>query len=121
MSHRLLPALLLLAAATTSLAQDEPLGRLFMTPQQRSALDRERLLGLSQRQSELDSQASYTFNGEVRRSSGKNTRFINGEAQPGAAGTPGVLPGDTFHPATGERESVLGDGQIIVKPRPAAP
>ena len=55
MSHRLLPALLLLAAATTSLAQDEPLGRLFMTPQQRSALDRERLLGLSQRQSELDS------------------------------------------------------------------
>jgi hypothetical protein len=121
MSRRLLLGLLLLATAAPGTAQNDALGRLFMTPQQRSALDRERLLGLTQRQSNLDSEASYTYNGEVRRSSGKNTRFINGEPQPGAAGSPGIPPGDTFHPATGERESVLGDGRIVVKPRPPAP
>ena len=121
MSGRLLAGLLLLAAATATPAQNEALGRLFMTPQQRSALDRERLLGINQRQSELDTEASYTYNGEVRRSSGKNTRWINGEPQPGATGNPGIPPGDTFHPATGERESVLGDGRIVVQPRPPPP
>lgn len=121
MTRRLLMALLILAAAGTSLAQNEPLGRLFMTPQQRSALDRERLLGINQRQSDLDSEASYTYNGEVRRSSGQNTRWINGEPQPATAGNPGIPPGDTFHPATGEHDSLLGDGRIIVKPRPPAP
>ena len=121
MSGRLLIGLLLVVAASSSPAQNEPLGRLFMTPQQRSALDRERLLGLTQRQSDLDTEASYTYNGEVRRSSGKNTRWINGEPQPGTAGNPGIPPGDTFHPATGERESVLGDGRIVVKPRPPTP
>lgn len=120
MSKRLLACLLLLAASAAG-AQSEPLGRLFMTPQQRAALDRERLLGLSQRQSDLDSEASYTFNGEVRRSSGKNTRWINGEAQPGAAGSPAIPAGDTFHPATGEHDSVLGDGRIVIRRKPPAP
>jgi hypothetical protein len=120
MSKCLFACLLLLATSAAS-AQNEPLGRLFMTPQQRAALDRERLLGLNQRQSELDSEASYTYNGEVRRSSGKNTRWINGEAQPGAAGSPLIPAGDTFHPATGEHDSVLGDGRIVVKRKPAAP
>ena len=92
----------------------KPLGRLFTTPQQRSALDRERLLGQSQRSS-LDSEASYIFNGEVRRSSGNNTRWINGEPQPAASGSPGVPAGDTFHPATGEHESLLGDGRIVAE------
>ena len=118
--RRQLPALLLLLATLPVWSQGEPLGRLFTTPQQRSALDRERLLGQSQR-STLDSEASYTYNGEVRRSSGNNTRWINGEPQPGTAGNPGVPPGDTFHPATGEHESLLGDGRIVVKPRPPAP
>jgi hypothetical protein len=121
MTGRRLAALLLLAASTAAPGADEPLGRLFMTPQQRSALDRERLLGQTQRRSDLDSEASYTYNGEVRRSSGTNTRWINGEPQPAAAGNPGIPPGDTFHPATGERESILGDGRIVVKPRPPTP
>jgi hypothetical protein len=120
MSKRLFTCLLLVAA-TAAGAQSEPLGRLFMTPQQRSALDRERLLGLNQRQSELDSEASYTYNGEVRRSSGRNTRWINGEAQPGATGSPQIPAGDTFHPATGEHDSVLGDGRIVIKRQPTAP
>jgi hypothetical protein len=117
--RRQLPALLLLLAALPAWPQSEPLGRLFTTPQQRSALDRERLLGQSQR-SALDGEASYTFNGEVRRSSGNNTRWINGEPQTTAT-RPGIPPGDSFHPATGEHESVLGDGTIIIKRKPAGP
>jgi hypothetical protein len=116
---RQLPALLLLLAALPTWPQGEPLGRLFTTPQQRSALDRERLLGQSQRSS-LDGETSYTFNGEVRRSSGNNTHWINGEPQT-AATRPGIPPGDSFHPATGEHESVLGDGTIVIKRKPPAP
>ena len=118
--RRQLPALLLLLATLPVWSQGESLGRLFTTPQQRSALDRERLLGQSQRSS-LDGEASYTFNGEVRRSSGNNTRWINGEPQPAASRSPGVPAGDTFHPATGEHESLLGDGTIIIKRKPSAP
>ena len=117
--RRQLPALLLLLAALPAWPQGEPLGRLFTTPQQRSALDRERLLGQSQRSS-LDNEASYTFNGEVRRSSGNNTRWINGEPQT-AATAPRRPAGDSFHPATGEHESVLGDGTIVIQRKPPAP
>jgi hypothetical protein len=63
--------------------------------------------------SNFDQQASYTLNGEVRRSSGKNTRWINGEAQTGP--TPRGVIGDTYHPATGERDSLLGGGKIHVQ------
>jgi hypothetical protein len=91
-------------------AQNQALGRLFFTPEQRSTLDRYRQQG----NNHFDQEASYTLNGEVRRSSGKNTRWINGEAQTGP--TPRGVIGDTYHPATGARDSLLGDGQIIVKP-----
>jgi hypothetical protein len=90
--------------------QSEPLGRLFFTPQQRALLDRQRIQGMT---SNFDQQASYTLNGEVRRSSGKNTRWINGEAQTGP--TPRGVIGDTYHPATGERDSLLGGGKIHVQ------
>jgi hypothetical protein len=116
---RHLPALLLALAALPAWPQGEPLGRLFMTPQQRSALDRQRLLGQNPTNN-VDSEASFTFDGEVRRSSGKNTRWINGEPQM-ATTRPAIPPGDSFHPATGEHESVLGDGRIIVRRKPSAP
>jgi hypothetical protein len=73
-------------------------------------LDRQRIQGMT---SNFDQQASYTLNGEVRRSSGKNTRWINGEAQTGP--TPRGVIGDTYHPATGERDSLLGGGKIHVQ------
>jgi hypothetical protein len=101
---------LLLACALPAWPQSEALGRLFFTPQQRSQLDRQRLQGMT---SNFDQQASYTLNGEVRRSSGKNTRWVNGEAQTGP--TPHGVIGDTYHPATGERESLLGSGRIQVQ------
>jgi hypothetical protein len=118
MRRRHLPVLLLALAALPAWPQSEPLGRLFFTPQQRAALDRERLLGISQRPSGLDGDASYTFNGEVRRSSGKNTRWINGEPQTAGVRGPGVPAGDTYHPATGEHDSLLGGGTIVIKRKP---
>ena len=71
-----------------------------------------------QRPSGLDGDASYTFNGEVRRSSGKNTRWINGEPQTAGGRGPGVPAGDTYHPATGEHDSLLGGGTIVIKRKP---
>jgi hypothetical protein len=114
-------ALLILFAAQPAFAQEAVLGRLFFTPEQRTALDRERLLGISQRTSDAESQSSYTFNGVVRRSGGPSTHWINGEPRAGGGAQPGLPAGDTYHPATGERHSVLGDGRIIVKRNQPAP
>lgn len=112
-----LALLLILILPTSAIqAQQEPLGRLFFTPQQRAALDRQRQLNRNFVPNATENDASLTINGEVRRSSGRGTRWINGEAQwngnPPAARVP---VGDTFYPATGERESLLGEGRIIVK------
>jgi hypothetical protein len=112
---------LLACLALPAAAQDDTLGRLFFTPQQRAAFDRERLLGGGQRNATLEGEASYVFNGEVRRSSGRNTRWLNGEAQESGGPRPPVAPGDTWHPATGEGESVLGEGQMVIRRRQATP
>lgn len=114
-------ALLLLLVALPAWPEGEPLGRLFFTPQQRAALDRERLLGFNQRPSGLEGEASYTFDGEVRRSSGKHTRWINGQPQAATTRTPGVAIGDTYHPATGEREDLLRGGSIVIQRKPPKP
>lgn len=117
--HALL--LLLALAASPAWPHGETLGRLFFSPQQRAVLDRERQLGISQRPTGVDGDASYTFNGEVRRSTGKNTRWINGEPQTASGRSPGVPAGDTFHPTTGEHESLLGGGRIIIKRKSSTP
>ena len=119
--HRLL-LLLLMVAPTLSSAQQEPLGRLFLTPQQRAALDRQRLLNPGFSPNVVESEASQTINGEIRRGNGRTTRWINGQVVwDDAAPAPRVPVGDTFHPGTGERESLLGSGRIIVKPRSSGP
>ena len=107
--------LLLVALQNNAGAQQEPLGRLFFTPQQRAALDHQRQLNPSFNANAGDNESSQTLNGEVRRSSGRNTRWINGEADWNTrAPRPKVPVGDTFYPGTGERESLLGGGKIIV-------
>lgn len=107
---------------TTSNAEGDVLGRLFFTPQQRAFLDRQRQLNASIAPSAMLSESRLTFNGEVRRSSGQNTHWINGEPTPSiATTTPGVPVGDTFLPQTGEKESLLGDGKITVKPASRSP
>jgi len=93
-------------------AQAEPLGRLFFTPEQRAILEHHRQQGSAH----FDQEASYTLNGEVRRSAGPNTRWLNGQAQNANSAPSGII-GDTYHPATGTRDSLLGGGQLIVTPR----
>ena len=114
--------LLLVVAPTLCRAQQEPLGRLFLTPQQRAALDRQRQLNPGFSPNTTEGEASQTINGEVRRSNGRATRWINGQAiWDDSIPAPRVPVGDTFHPETGERESLLGGGRIIVKPRGSGP
>ena len=113
------PALLLLLVCVQSptWAQAEQLGRLFFTPQQRAALDRQREHNRNFVPNAGDNESSLTINGEVRRSTGRNTRWINDEADWNAARPrPSVPVGDTFHPGTGERGNLLGEGRIDVKP-----
>ena len=109
-------AALLLASALPAWSQSAPLGRLFFTPEQRIQLDRLRQQAML---SNHQQDASYTLNGEVRRSSGKNTRWVNGAAQTGP--TPHGVIGDTYHPTTGERESLLGNGRITIQHLPEKP
>ena len=117
--NRFHPALLLVLACVQSpaWAQTEPLGRLFFTPQQRAALDRQRETNPNFLANTTEEENSLTINGEVRRSNGRSTRWINGEAQWKSSAPAARVPvGDTFHPSTGERESLLGEGRIVVKP-----
>lgn len=121
-TFRLLLLLLPTLAQNPAWAQQEPLGRLFFTPQQRAALDRQRELNRNFVPNATENETSLTINGEVRRSNGRGTRWINGEADWNASTpAPQVPVGDTFHPATGERESLLGGGRIIVRRPPPAP
>ncbi len=108
------PLLLALFCLGPGLAQadPEPLGRLFLTPQERQALDRQRL-----QEPGSNSQRGMTVNGEVRRSGGGKTRWINGRADwAGAAAAPRLPVGDSFDPTTGERQPLLGGGRIVIHP-----
>lgn len=114
--------LALMIGLSTARAEQEALGRLFFTPQQRAELDRQRLLNPGSSLGTQNQQGSQTINGEVRRSSGRNTRWINGEAQwSETTPAPRVPVGDTFHPETGEHQSLLGSGRIVVKPASRRP
>lgn len=113
---RLLAILLLIPPAAPSLAEVLGLGRLFLEPQQRARLDVQRQHNPRLLPSTGDSEASQTINGEVRSSNGRTIRWINGEAHwDGSAPPPRVPVGDTFNPATGERESLIGSGRIDIK------
>ena len=118
MSPARLTLLLLLASAVMpSVAETPPLGRLFLDPQQRARLDAQRQRNPAFLPDAGDSEVSQTINGEVRSSNGRRTRWINGEANwDGTALPPRVPVGDTFNPATGERESLLQGGRIQIKP-----
>lgn len=115
MRRHLLPVLLLLLAMEPALAQGDYLGRLFLSPSQRANLDRQRQRNPAFDAGLSDTETPLTLNGEVRRSDGRSTRWINGEPRQETLPQIGSLPvGDTLHPGTGERERLLG-GRIIVK------
>lgn len=114
------------------------LGRLFLTPEWRIALERQRQLNLQQTRSPEGD--SVRLDGVVVRSSGKSTVWINNQPQTensrdaGVAAAPsrrqpgrvavsagGATPidlkvGTTLNQATGEKSGGLAGGEIRVRP-----
>lgn len=114
---RLIALLLLTSVVGPISAEEAKLGRLFLEPQQRARLDLQRQRNPGFHPDTGNGETSQTFNGEVRSSNGRRTRWINGEADwAGVALPPRVPVGDTFIPTTGERESLLHGGRILIKP-----
>lgn len=91
----------------------ENLGRLFLLPQQRQDLDRRRLANI---QESALTESLVTVNGQVSRSSGKTTVWVNGVPQESTGKPPDparvTLPG-----AEGERSVTLKIGQTVDKVR----
>lgn len=85
-----LPAALLAACAAAQEAP-QPLGRLFMTPEWRSHLDRQRQLNIQEARS-LEG-GTMRLDGVVVRSSGKSTVWVNSRPQSGDARDTGVVTG----------------------------
>jgi hypothetical protein len=134
-----------LAGATSAQAQE--LGRLFFTPEQRAALDARRKARVPDKPAAAPVAESplTRINGAVQRGGGKSTVWVNGEmipedAQPGGARVAprGAKPGSVSIPAgegpqqelrvgesldrgSGEVRDILGEGEIKINPRRAAP
>jgi len=129
---RLFVGALLLALATPPAAAQEALGRLFFTEQQRQDLDRRRQANIQETAVIIDS--SVTVNGQVSRSSGKTTTWINGVPQanakkpndparatlPGAEGEPSVTVkiGQTLDKVRGEIKDPVSSGRIVTPRTP---
>jgi hypothetical protein len=116
---------------------EEALGRLFFTPEKRELLDRQRALNMLESEV-IAEDPQIVVNGQVRRSSGKRTTWINGQAQDDTQTRTGVIAhpaaqgherviiesgddpraavniGDTLKRGTNETQGVLGDGKINV-------
>lgn len=142
MSIKLSFAAALLGLTLAQTLHAEPLGRLFLTPERRATLERQRLLNIQAAQA-LES-STMNLNGVVVRSSGKHTVWINDRAQHDNTAPAGVSAqvtsrdparavlnagednpaplkvGETFNRATGNKTDVIGDGRVSVK-RPPSP
>ena len=127
----------LLGVATGRAAAQENLGRLFFTEQQRQDLDRRRQANIQETAVVVES--TVTVNGQVSRSSGRSTTWINGVPQestrkpldparvtlPGGEGAPSVnlKIGQTLDKVRGEVRDPVGNGRILTpsqkrEPRP---
>jgi hypothetical protein len=132
--------LLLLAAAAPASAQQQPLGRLFFTPEQRSALDARRKARIPDKPAAVTAESPTTrVDGHVLRSEGRSTVWVNGEpapegmeqeglrVRPGRA-DPGQVSvtvgeserrfdlrvGEKLDRGSGEVRDVIGEGRIKV-------
>jgi len=102
----------MLVAATASA---ESLGRLFFTPEQRTALERQRQTGKAE--ALLDDDQAVRFDGIVRSSSGRSTVWRNGRMTEDAA-DPRTKVGEILEPASGIRTDVVAPGAVrITRPR----
>jgi hypothetical protein len=125
---RALATLLTLLALAGPAAAYENLGRLFFTPQQRQDLDRRRQANIQE--SAVTGESRVTINGQVSRSSGNTTTWINGVPQesartprdpaqatlPGGEGEPSVSLriGQTLDKIRGEVQDPVQNGSIVV-------
>ena len=132
----------------TSGAQAQELGRLFFTPEQRAALDARRKARVPDKPAAAPAveQPVTRVDGAVRRTGGKSTVWVNGEAIPEGAqpGGPQVTPraanpsrvsvpvgegaqrhdlrvGESLDRGSGEVRDLIGEGEIRIKPRGARP
>ena len=132
--------LLAALAAAPAAAADAELGRLFLTPEQREALDARRRARLPDKPAPAAAASPVTrVDGYVQRSGGRSTVWVNGQSITEGAdapariarGAPGVSVrlgedgrdvrtqvGQSVDASTGEVKDPLGDGQLRVK-RPA--
>ena len=129
MAARAMLALALAAGAGLSAprpAAADELGRLFYTPQQRQELDRRRASNVQEKEAVVES--SVTVSGNVVRSSGKTTTWVNGVPQydtysgrdPARVHLPDgtVKIGQTLDRARGEVKDGLDGGTVRVNPKP---
>lgn len=138
MNRSLLLALAAALATQSTLVAAEPLGRLFFTPERRAAMERQRQLNIEQTRTLQGS--TMRLDGIVRRSSGRSTVWINGQAEhenSNAAGVNAVLPshhpgkailstgdeppaelrvGESINRATRETQDALGGGRVVAEP-----
>lgn len=139
----LLLALLLGCLPAAATAQE--IGRLFLTPDQRAALDARRKARIPDKPAAAVETSFARLDGYVRRSSGPATVFVNGDALPVGAPVEGlrIVPnrgdpsrvgvsvgedgkpvelkvGQTLERITGEVSDVIGGGEIRVAPRAAS-
>jgi hypothetical protein len=134
---RLFAGAFVLGVATGQVAAQERLGRLFFTEQQRQDLDRRRQANIQEAATVVES--FVTVNGQVSRSSGRSTTWLNGVPQdtarrpldparvtvPGGDGAPSVnlKIGQTLDKIRGEVRDPVGGGRILTpsqkrEPRP---
>jgi hypothetical protein len=137
----------LASALASPQVHSQELGRLFFTPDQRTALDERRRARVPDKPAATPQVESpiTRVNGAVQRGGGKSTVWVNGEAiaegAPSEAriasskGSPGnvSLPageggrrydlrvGESLDRGSGEVRDILGDGRVQVGPRPAGP
>jgi len=117
----------------------QQLGRLFFTPEQRTALDARRKARVPDKSAAAASPTT-RLDGYVKRSSGPSTVWVNGESlletspeaprigvtrtndgrvsvTVGESGARvGLKPGEILDRGTGEVRDVIGDGEIRVRP-----
>jgi len=135
---RLAPLALLLALSLAGPAAAQELGRLFFTPEQRTALDARRAARLPDKPAATAESPTTRVDGYVKRSSGKSTVWVDGEALPDGLQTEGLRVqrgsdptrvtvtvgedgrrivlriGETLDRATGAVKDVVGDGEVRI-------
>ncbi len=128
-------------SAGPAAAQEAALGRLFFTPEQRAALDARRKARVPDKPAAVPVESPVTrVDGTVKRSGGRSTVFVNGEAVPeGAPAAGGEGPslarggrvrlgagegdarrelrvGESLDRASGEVRDVVGAGAVQAEP-----